>query len=139
MKNAEWMIKNGYKFSDVGYCFVGDDNAIHFSLNGEIVGKASYNSYLEAFQQWLDMEHEPFLDGAEKKYLSAVIKPFRDRVEYIVKSSSSENSTFSSIHSLRGSTLSPINTLTRFSTNDASSILTLIKLLVSGFIVVSAS
>ena len=34
------------------------------------------------------MEHEPFLDEAEKKYLSAVIKPFRGRVEYIVKSSS---------------------------------------------------
>lgn len=32
------------------------------------------------------MEHkEPILDDSEKSYLSAVIKPFRDRVKYIEK------------------------------------------------------
>ena len=30
---------------------------------------------------------EPILDEAERKYLSGVIRPFRDRIEYILKSS----------------------------------------------------
>jgi len=29
--------------------------------------------------------HPPILDDAEKRYLSAVIRPFRDRVQYIAK------------------------------------------------------
>lgn len=37
-------------------------------------------------REWLLEEaKEPILDEAEKEYLSAVIKPFRSRVEYIVK------------------------------------------------------
>lgn len=32
---------------------------------------------------------EPILDDKEKKYLSSVIRPFRDRVQYIVKRGSS--------------------------------------------------
>lgn len=36
--------------------------------------------------KWLCSEYkEPLLDDEEKKYLSAVIKPFRKDVEYIVK------------------------------------------------------
>lgn len=36
--------------------------------------------------KWLCSEYkEPILDDEEKKYLSAVIKPFRKDVEYIVK------------------------------------------------------
>lgn len=58
MKNAEWMIKNGYKFSDVRYCFTPDYNAVSFYLNEKIVGKAAGKSYLAAFAEWLDMEHE---------------------------------------------------------------------------------
>lgn len=35
---------------------------------------------------WLLEEHrEPILDDAEKEYLSAVIKPFRNRIRFIVK------------------------------------------------------
>lgn len=38
-------------------------------------------------QEWLKQPYkEPILDEAEKKYLSDVIRPFRDRVEYIEKS-----------------------------------------------------
>lgn len=37
-------------------------------------------------REWLLEEaKEPILDDVEKKYLSAVIKPFRSRVKYIVK------------------------------------------------------
>lgn len=40
----------------------------------------------EECYKWLAQEyHEQILDDVERKYLGAVIKPFRDRVEYIVK------------------------------------------------------
>lgn len=87
MNNAEWMIQNGYKFRDIRVGFELD-KIITFSLNGAIVGTAPYNdNCLAAVIAWLDQEHkEPILDDAEKRYLSAVIKPFRDRVQYIAKS-----------------------------------------------------
>lgn len=86
MKNAEWMIKNGYKFSDIHYCFAISHNAVNFYLNGEIIGNALGTSYLAAFTEWLDQErNEPILTDEERTYLSYVIKPFRDRVKYIEK------------------------------------------------------
>ena len=39
----------------------------------------------EAMKWLLEEAKEPILDDVEKKYLSAVIKPFRSRVKYIVK------------------------------------------------------
>lgn len=86
MTNAEWMIKNGYKFSDIRVRYELD-KIVTFSLNGAIVGKASYNNTcLATFKAWLDQEHkEPILNDSENSYLSAVIKPFRDRVKYIEK------------------------------------------------------
>ena len=37
-------------------------------------------------QEWANSEYkEPILNEAEKRYLSAVIKPFRDKVKYICK------------------------------------------------------
>ena len=39
-----------------------------------------------AFTKWLEQEYKPpILDDVEKAYLSAVIKPFRNDVEYIEK------------------------------------------------------
>ena len=86
MNNAEWMVQNGYKFRDIRVGF-DLDKLITFSLNGAIVGTAPYNdNCLAAVIAWLDQEHkEPILDDAEKRYLSAVIRPFRDRVKYIEK------------------------------------------------------
>ena len=86
MNNAEWMIQNGYKFRDIRVGFELD-NIITFSLNGAIVGTAPYNeTCLTTVIAWLEQEHkEPILDEAEKNYLSAVIKPFRNRVQYIAK------------------------------------------------------
>lgn len=38
------------------------------------------------FFNWLEQEYKPpILNDVEKAYLSAVIKPFRDRVKYITK------------------------------------------------------
>ena len=36
MKNAEWLIKNGYKFSDVHYCFSISYNAVNFYRAAEL-------------------------------------------------------------------------------------------------------
>jgi hypothetical protein len=37
-------------------------------------------------KNWLKQEYqEPILDKAEKKYLSNIVRPFRDKVEYIEK------------------------------------------------------
>ena len=94
MTNAEWCIKNGYKFSDlwiVRDCLDDDDYERTYIIT--ISGKDLYKyittnelSYLEVMLKWLDMEYEgPILDDAEKNYLSAVIAPFRDRVQYIAK------------------------------------------------------
>ena len=85
MNNAEWMIKNGYKFSDIHYVFSIDHKTCCFYLNGKIVGEVISKSYPEALKKWLDMDHDPILDEVEKMYLSAIIKPFRNRVDFICK------------------------------------------------------
>lgn len=86
MNNAEWMIQNGYKFSDLHWSYMQPGSICSFYLNDKNVGKVSGLSIFEAIKTWLDMEHvEPILDEAEKRYLSAVIRPFRDRVQYIEK------------------------------------------------------
>ena len=43
-------------------------------------------AHLSLFLSWLEAEYKPpILDDVEKAYLSAVIKPFRKRIEYIEK------------------------------------------------------
>lgn len=94
MTNAEWCIKNKIDFlrlscsrneavniNQHGYTFnimLDDKKVSTFYANDA--------SVTNAVLAWLDMEHkEPILDDAEKKYLSAVIKPFRDDVREIRK------------------------------------------------------
>lgn len=93
MNNAEWCIKNNIHFKDlrnvpcfnsqfesIGYYSVGGQ--YHELYKGEVLENAAGMSILT----WLDMEHkDPILDDIERQYLSAVINPFRDRVEYISK------------------------------------------------------
>lgn len=57
MTNAEWMIKNGYKFSELRWSFTHPD-ICRFYLNDKNVGKVSSLSIFEATKTWLDMEHE---------------------------------------------------------------------------------
>lgn len=85
MKNAEWMIKQGYKFSDLELEDRGNEFKIYLKEN--CVGKYPQGfTMLEAAMKWLDMEHiEPILDDTEKQYLSAIIEPFRDDVLFIMK------------------------------------------------------
>ena len=87
MTNAEWMIKNGYKFSDLHFSFDNNGNIV-ISLNDKIlvIVPDPRSPFDDSLKRWLDKEHdEKILNDAEKKYLSAVIKPFRDRVSYICK------------------------------------------------------
>ena len=45
-----------------------------------------FSTYTDDILDWMVQPYKaPILDEAEKEYLSAVIKPFRSRVEYIVK------------------------------------------------------
>lgn len=93
MTNAEWCIKNGIQFKSlccissvdskyeyIGYC----DSSGNF--NECYKGKYLGGLISERILTWLDMEHkEPILDNTERRYLSAVIRPFRDDVQYIMK------------------------------------------------------
>ena len=83
MTNAEWMIKNGYKFGDLLFSFDSNGDTV-ISLNDKILARGQY---IPSLKRWLDKEHEQeqILNDAEKMYLSAVIKPFRDKVNFICK------------------------------------------------------
>ena len=87
MNNAEWMIKQGYKFRELTCkCSKTGNCDYDILLNNKCVGKVKDSYSNEAITTWLDMEHnELILDEAEKQYLSAVIKPFRDRMLTIAK------------------------------------------------------
>ena len=87
MKNAEWMIKQGYKFRELTCkCSKTGNCDYDILLNNKCVGKVKDSYSNEAITTWLDMEHnELILDDAEKRYLKGVIRPFRDRIKYIGK------------------------------------------------------
>lgn len=57
------------------------DDSIIFSkkMKPSETGISAYNAWLEAKYK------PPVLDDVEKAYLSAVIKPFREKVEYVYK------------------------------------------------------
>ena len=99
MTNAEWMIKNGYKFSDLCCCFDDITGDIIISLYGIILARGGYAPFDDFLKRWLDKEHEEesILNNAEKKYLSAVIKPFRDRVDFICKVNAIERCRYQNI------------------------------------------
>lgn len=93
MTNAEWCIKNGIQFKQVGRrpCPDPDYESIgyydmHGNFNECYKGKCLGELVSQSILTWLDMEHkEPILDESERQYLSAVIRPFKDDVQYIVK------------------------------------------------------
>ena len=102
MTNAEWMIKNGYTFSDLHFSY--DNNGdIVISLNDKILVRGLYIHFEDALKRWLDMEHdEKILNDAERQYLSAVIRPFRNKVLDIRKSRLVDvNEEYISIHSIK--------------------------------------
>lgn len=61
-------------------CAIGNVRGVHFPCNQKC------NDCQLLSLNWLSEEYkEPVLNEVEKAYLSAVIKPFRNRVDYIMK------------------------------------------------------
>lgn len=94
MTNAEWCIKNNIKFQEIHIPYDVKAKEAKIIYRNKEIGRSKFcDTSFTTLKVWLDMEHvEQILDDAEKRYLSAVIKPFRDRVQYIrkYKSNSSE-------------------------------------------------
>lgn len=89
MKNAEWIIKTGHTFKQlrlIQHNELANRTYTVMLCDEPIAELKDKKEPLDVFRRWLDMEHiEPILDDAERQYLSAVIKPFRNRVEFISK------------------------------------------------------
>lgn len=89
MTNAEWIIKTGHTFKQLRLIQHNElaNRTYTVMLCDEPIAELNDKKEpLDVFRRWLDMEHiEPILDDAERQYLSAVIKPFRNRVEFISK------------------------------------------------------
>lgn len=69
-------------------------------IDNQVVSQNGWSSGLcidDFSADWWEEYKEPVLNEEEKKYLSAVIKPFRDRVVYICKVEGDECSQFISI------------------------------------------
>ena len=89
MNNAEWIIKTGHNFKQLRLIQHNElaNRSYTVMLCDEPIAELSDKKEpLDVFRRWLDSEHiEPILDEAEREYLSAVIKPFRDNVKLIAK------------------------------------------------------
>lgn len=93
MNNAEWCTKQGIKYRRLAGCILDGAQFVSIGYYGNghkyhelYRGKPVSALVTECIIAWLDMPHpEPILTAAEKSYLAAVIRPFRDRVRYIQK------------------------------------------------------
>ena len=90
MNNAEWIIKTGHNFKQLRLIQHNElaNRSYTVMLCDEPIAELNDKKEpLDVFRKWLDAEHiEPILDDAERAYLSAVIRPFRDMVMYLIKS-----------------------------------------------------
>ena len=92
MKKTIWDIKKGQKY----YCIMRDGKIVRLMWQNESLDEL-YREYFNAFITLEEAKAElaerkkkaqalkPILDEAERRYLKAVIRPFRDRVNYITK------------------------------------------------------
>lgn len=89
MTNAEWIIKTGHTFKQLRLIQHNELSNRTYTVmlcNEPIAELNDKKEPLDVFRRWLDSEHiEPILDDAEREYLSAVIRPFRDKVLGITK------------------------------------------------------
>lgn len=92
MNNGEWMVKNGYDFTKLGVTLNGEESFESYSykifLDKKHIATITTNdsSCLKAMLLWLNQKHvEMILSDAERQYLAAIIRPFRDDVQYIAK------------------------------------------------------
>lgn len=90
MNNAEWIIKTGHTFKQLRLIQHNELTNRSYTVmlcDEPIAELKDKKEPLDVFRKWLDQEHkeEPILDDAERRYLSAVIRPFRNDVEKICK------------------------------------------------------
>lgn len=89
MTNAEWIIKTGHTFKQlrlIQHNELANRTYTVMLCNEPIAELNDKKEPLDVFRRWLDSEHKaPILDDVEKRYLSAVIRPFRDKVTAIAK------------------------------------------------------
>ena len=84
--------KDKYDLRDISYAIECDDCKYEFVVYYTFIEihRESFcgcNSRCGAFTKWLEEESPSILTDEEKAYLSAVIKPFREEVETIEKTS----------------------------------------------------
>ena len=95
--------KDKYDLRDISYTIECDDCKYEFVIycNFIEIHRESFgncDSRCGAFTKWLEEEYKPaILTDKEEAYLSAVIKPFRNEVECIVKYMFSEEKEFLAI------------------------------------------
>ena len=100
MKNKEKCNFNEIRFSSAD-TFSG--HTFQVLCKNKVIYERTYladtgQKKLTDFFNWLEQEYKPpILDDVEKAYLSAVIKPFRNEVECIVKYMFSEEKEFLAI------------------------------------------
>lgn len=89
---------------DEGYCYIFEDNQ-EWSWNDEMFEPATEEDVKKYFEEYVKgfngydikvevKKKEPILDEKEKEYLSAVVRPFRDRVNYIQKTDCINNTSY---------------------------------------------
>jgi len=91
MNNAEWVNKRGYSFKDITAtkCTCAGEPFVTIFIKGKPIETFKLTSLYtndKLVLMWLDMEHKgQLLDNVEKRYLSAVIEPFRNEIRAIGK------------------------------------------------------
>ena len=91
MKNAEWMVVNGYPFEELQVVNLRNGfYGISLAENSRYFWKINCSSNeweeVEALRLWLDQEHkDTILTIGEFNYLKALIEPFREDVSYLEK------------------------------------------------------
>lgn len=81
------ILRNYYYDFAVAYKHIRDEIDKDIDESGSI-SKTRLIYYSDAILEWMPEPYKgPILDDVEKEYLSAVIKPFRKRIDYICKMS----------------------------------------------------
>lgn len=86
MKNKE-----KYDLRNISYVIKSNNGKYEFVVyhNSVEIHREIFHSFVsvhDTFTKWLEEEYDPkILTDEEKAYLSAVIKPFREKVEYVYK------------------------------------------------------
>ena len=83
--------KDKYDLRDISYVIKSNNGKYDFVVyyNSVEIHREIFRSFVsthDTFTKWLEEEYVPdILTDKEKAYLSAVIKPFREKVKYIQK------------------------------------------------------